>query len=39
MPYPRYLKAVKTTLSALGYEQEWIDFKVAKALDDKYLKN
>lgn len=34
--YPHYLKAVRVSLVALGYDAQWVDTKVRKALEDRY---
>lgn len=35
--YPRYLKAVRVTLIALGYDEEWVETVLKDALKRKYL--
>ena len=39
IPYPRYLKAVRVTLTSLGFDPEWVEHDFRHALDAKYLKN
>ena len=36
--YPIYLKAIRVSLYALGYDPEWLDTTFRDALDDYYLK-
>lgn len=35
--YPRYLKAIRVSLVALGYDEEWVDTEFKEALDEYYL--
>ena len=35
--YPRYLKAVRASLVALGYDEEWVNGPFRTALERKYL--
>ncbi len=35
--YPRYLKAIRVSLVAQGYDQQWVEDEFRKALDKKYL--
>jgi len=37
-PKSRYLKAVRATLCALGYDEQWVDDEVRSALEDRYPK-
>ena len=38
IPYPRYLKAIRVSLVALGYDEEWVESTFKEALEKKYLK-
>lgn len=38
IPYPRYLKAVRVTLTSLGFDPEWVEHDFRNALEAKYLK-
>lgn len=35
--YPRYLKAVRASLVALGYDEDWVNGPFRTALERKYL--
>ena len=37
-PYPRYLKAIRVSLVAQGYDAHWVDTEFRDALEKKYLK-
>lgn len=37
IPYPRYLKAIRVSLVALGYDQQWVEGEFRDALDKMYL--
>ena len=36
-PYPRYLKAIRVSLVAQGYDGHWVDTEFRDALEKKYL--
>ena len=36
-PYPRYLKAIRVSLIAQGYDQKWVETKFRYALEDRYF--
>lgn len=36
IPYSRYLKAVRVSLVALGYDEKWVDTEFRDALEKKY---
>ena len=36
-PYPRYLKAVRVSLVALGYDEKWVEGEFRDALEARYL--
>lgn len=35
--YPRYIKAVRVSLIALGYDEEWVNSEFRDAIEKKYL--
>ena len=35
--YPYYLKAIRVSLIALGYDQQWVETTFKNALNKKYL--
>lgn len=35
--YPRYIKAVRASLIALGYDEEWVDSEFRNAIEKRYL--
>ena len=37
-PYPRYLKAIRVSLVAQGYDAHWVDTEFRDALEKRYLK-
>ena len=37
-PYPRYLKAIRVSLVAQGYDAHWVDTEFRDALEKNYLK-
>lgn len=36
-PYPRYLKAIRVSLVALGYDETWVNTTFRDALEKRYL--
>lgn len=36
--YPRYLKAVRASLVALGYDEDWVNGPFRMVLERKYLR-
>lgn len=38
-PYPRYLKAVRVSLIALGYDEGWVESTFRDALEARYYNN
>ena len=35
--YPKYLKAIRVSLVALGYDERWVDSVFRSALEKRYL--
>ena len=35
--YPRYLKAIRVSLVAMGYDEQWVDTTFRDALEEKYM--
>ena len=35
--YPRYIKAVRVSLVAMGYDEQWVDTEFRDAIEKKYL--
>ena len=35
--YPRYLKAIRVSLVAMGYDAQWVDTTFRDALEEKYM--
>ena len=35
--YPRYIKAIRVSLVAMGYDEQWVDTEFRDAIEMKYL--
>lgn len=35
--YPRYIKGVRASLVALGYDEKWVDSEFRNAIEKRYL--
>lgn len=35
--YPRYIKAIRVSLVAMGYDERWVDTEFRDAIEKKYL--